>query len=151
MENMALRVAGNLTMVWLSKWILSNNPNARVLIITDRDELDEQIEKTYIGVNEKIARTKSGRDLIERLNKHDDSLICSLAHKFGKRGGETSEADYDKYIEEIQKSLPTDFEAKGDLFVFVDECHRTQSGKLHAAMKAIMPKAVFIVFNGTPL
>lgn len=140
-----------LTMVWLSKWILSNNPNARVLIITDRDELDEQIEKTYIGVNEKIARTKSGRDLIERLNKHDDSLICSLVHKFGKRGGETSEADYDKYIEEIQKSLPADFEAKGDLFVFVDECHRTQSGKLHAAMKAIMPKAVFIGFTGTPL
>lgn len=140
-----------LTMVWLSKWILSNNSNARVLIITDRDELDEQIEKTYIGVNEKIARTKSGQDLIERLNKHDDSLICSLVHKFGKRGGETSEADYDKYIEEIQKSLPTDFEAKGDLFVFVDECHRTQSGKLHAAMKAIMPKAVFIGFTGTPL
>ena len=58
--------------------------------------------KTYIGVNEKIARTKSGQDLIERLNKHDDSLICSLVHKFGKRGGETSEADYDKHIEEIQ-------------------------------------------------
>ncbi|MBL4937788.1 HsdR family type I site-specific deoxyribonuclease [Clostridium sp. YIM B02515] len=140
-----------LTMVWLSKWVLSNNPDARVLIVTDRDELDEQIEKTYIGVNEKIVRTKSGRDLIERLNKYDDSLICSLVHKFGKRGGETSEADYDKYIEELQKSLPSDFEAKGDLCVFVDECHRTQSGKLHAAMEAIMPKAIFIGFTGTPL
>jgi len=140
-----------LTMVWLSKWVLSNNPNARVLVVTDRDELDEQIEKTYIGVNEKIVRTKSGRDLIERLNKYDDSLICSLVHKFGKRGGETSEADYDKFIEEIQKSLPADFEAKGDLCVFVDECHRTQSGKLHAAMEAIMPKAIFIGFTGTPL
>lgn len=140
-----------LTMVWLSKWVLSNNPNARVLIVTDRDELDEQIEKTYIGVNEKIVRTKSGRDLIERLNKYDDSLICSLVHKFGKRGGETSEADYNKFIEELQKSLPADFEAKGDLCVFVDECHRTQSGKLHAAMKAIMPKAIFIGFTGTPL
>lgn len=140
-----------LTMVWLSKWVLSNNPNARVLIVTDRDELDEQIEKTYIGVNEKIVRTKSGRDLIERLNKYDDSLICSLVHKFGKRGGETSEADYDKFIEELQKSLPAGFEAKGDLCVFVDECHRTQSGKLHAAMEAIMPKAIFIGFTGTPL
>lgn len=140
-----------LTMVWLSKWVLSNNPNARVLIVTDRDELDEQIEKTYIGVNEKIVRTKSGRDLIERLNKYDDSLICSLVHKFGKRGGETSEADYDKYIEELQKSLPSDFETKGDIYVFVDECHRTQSGKLHAAMEAIMPKAIFIGFTGTPL
>lgn len=140
-----------LTMVWLSKWVLSNNPNARVLIVTDRDELDEQIEKTYIGVNEKIVRTKSGRDLIERLNNYEDSLICSLVHKFGKRGGETSEADYDKFIEELQKSLPSDFEAKGDLCVFVDECHRTQSGKLHAAMEAIMPNAIFIGFTGTPL
>lgn len=140
-----------LTMVWLSKWILSNNPDARVLIVTDRDELDEQIEKTYIGVNEKIVRTKSGRDLIDRLNKYDDSLICSLVHKFGKRGGEVSDADYDKYIEELHKSLPPDFKAKGDLCVFVDECHRTQSGKLHAAMEAIMPNAVFIGFTGTPL
>lgn len=140
-----------LTMVWLSKWILSNYPNARVLIVTDRDELDEQIEKTYIGVNEKIVRTKSGQDLIERLNKYDDSLICSLIHKFGRRGGEVSEADYDRYIEELHKSLPDDFNAKGDICVFVDECHRTQSGKLHAAMKAIMPNAIFIGFTGTPL
>lgn len=140
-----------LTMVWLSKWILSNNPNARVLIVTDREELDEQIEKNYIGVNEKIVRTKSGKDLIDRLNKYDDVLMCSLVHKFGKRGGEVSDADYEKYIEELKKEMPADFEAKGDICVFVDECHRTQSGKLHAAMKAIMPNAVFIGFTGTPL
>ncbi len=141
-----------LTMVWLSKWILSNNPNARILIVTDREELDEQIEKTFIGVDEKnIIRTKSGKDLIERLNKYDDALICSLIHKFGKRGGEVSDADYERYIEELKKSLPPDFSAKGEIFVFVDECHRTQSGKLHEAMKAIMPSAVFIGFTGTPL
>lgn len=140
-----------LTMVWLSKWILANNPNARVLIVTDRDELDEQIEKTFVGVNEKIVRTKSGKDLIERLNKYDDSLMCSLVHKFGKRGGEASDADYDKYIEELKKSLSSDFSAKGDLCVFVDECHRTQSGRLHIAMVTLMPNAVFIGFTGTPL
>lgn len=140
-----------LTMVWLSKWILSNNPNARVLIVTDRDELDEQIEKTYTGVDEKIIRTKSGNDLITRINSYDDRLICSLIHKFGKRGGEATEKDYAKYIEELKKSLPNDYSVKGDFVVFVDECHRTQSGKLHLAMKTIIPNGIFIGFTGTPL
>lgn len=141
----------SLTMVWLFKWILANNPNARVLVVTDRDELDDQIEKNYIGVDEHIVRTKSGRDLLERLNAFDDRLLCSLVHKFGKRGGDVSDADYDKYIEELKKSLPKNFCAKGDMVVFVDECHRTQSGKLHEAMKAILPNAIFIGFTGTPL
>ena len=142
-----------LTMVWLSKWILANgdSENARVLIVTDRDELDEQIEKTYLGVNEKIVRTKSCDDLIHKLNSYDNSLLCSLIHKFGRRGGEATESDYDKYIEELKKTLPADFKAKGKVYVFVDECHRTQSGKLHKAMKAIMPEAIFIGFTGTPL
>lgn len=141
----------SLTMVWLSKWILSNNPNARVLIVTDREELDEQIEKNYKGVDEVIVRTKSGRDLLDRLNKYDDRLMCSLVHKFGRKTGEISDQDYDKYIEELKASLPRDFSAKGDMVVFVDECHRTQSGKLHKAMEVILPKAVFIGFTGTPL
>lgn len=142
-----------LTMVWLSKWILANckEENSRVLIVTDRDELDEQIEKTYIGVDEKITRTKSCDDLLRKLNSYDSSLLCSLVHKFGRRGGEATESDYDKYIDELKKSLPADFNAKGKIFVFVDECHRTQSGKLHAAMQAIMPDAIFIGFTGTPL
>lgn len=142
-----------LTMVWLSKWILANceEENPRVLIVTDRDELDEQIEKTYIGVDEKITRTKSCDDLLQKLNSYDDSLLCSLVHKFDRRGGEATESDYNKYIDELKKALPADFKAKGKIFVFVDECHRTQSGKLHAAMQAIMPEAIFIGFTGTPL
>lgn len=141
----------SLTMIWLSKWLLSTIPTARVLIVTDRDELDDQIEKNFLGVNEKIVRTKSGQDLLTRLNRHEDRLLCSLIHKFGKRGGEATEKDYDRYVEELKASLPKDFKAKDDIFVFVDECHRTQSGKLHLAMKTIIPNAVFIGFTGTPL
>jgi len=140
----------SLTMVWLSKWILSTFPNGRVLIITDREELDDQIEKIYEAAGEKIHRTKSCDDLIMSLNKYDDRLMCSLVHKFGHRG-EISELDYEKYLQDLKAALPKDFEAKGDIFVFVDECHRTQSGKLHKAMKAILQKAVFIGFTGTPL
>lgn len=137
----------SLTMVWLTKWIKENISDARILVITDRDELDKQIEKVYKGVNEEIYRTKSGADLIQKLNATSPSLICSLIHKFGTRG----EPDYDSYIDELKKNLPLDFRAKGDVYVFVDECHRTQSGKLHDAMKFILPNSVFIGFTGTPL
>ncbi|MBF8805584.1 type I restriction endonuclease subunit R [Pseudomonas asiatica] len=137
----------SLTMVWLTKWIRENIDNSRVLIVTDRTELDEQIEKVFTGVSEEIVRTSSGADLIAKLNATAPWLLCSLIHKFGGK----EEADVEGYIEELKRSLPPDFSAKGDLYVFVDECHRTQSGDLHKAMKAILPNAVFIGFTGTPL
>jgi len=143
----------SLTMVWLAKWIRENVTNSRVLIITDRTELDEQIEKVFFGVDESIYRTKSGADLITQLNQPNPWLLCSLVHKFGRGGDDDSHdsKDTDDFIKEIQASLPSDFSPKGDLFVFVDECHRTQSGKLHSAMKALLPEAMFVGFTGTPL
>jgi len=143
----------SLTMVWLTKWIREYNPNARVLIITDREELDEQIEKVYKGVQEDIYRTKSGRDLLQQLNDTSPWLMCSLIHKFGgkDKGEEATDEDVAKYLQELRSSIPSDFKAKGDIYVFVDECHRTQSGKLHEAMKQFIPDALFIGFTGTPL
>ena len=143
----------SLTMVWLAKWILENVTNSRVLIITDRTELDEQIEKVFAGVGESIARSKSGADMLKQLNSATPALMCSLVHKFGRTA---TEEDYDApdyadgFIGEIG-GTGADFVPKGDIFVFVDECHRTQSGKLHAAMKKILPNALFIGFTGTPL
>lgn len=137
----------SLTMVWLAKWLRENVTDARVLIITDRTELDEQIEKVFKGVNEDIYRTKSGADLINKLNTANPWLFCSLIHKFeGKE-----EADVTTYLDELTRSLPSNFSIKGNLFVFVDECHRTQSGILHDAMKGLLPNALFIGFTGTPL
>lgn len=141
----------SLTMVWLAKWIRENLTDARVLIITDRIELDEQIDMVFSGVNEEIYRTKSGADLIERLNDAKPWLLCSLIHKFGRAKNTSDDPDVDGYLNEIQRAIPCDFKAKGDIYVFVDECHRTQSGKLHDAMKEILPNAVFIGFTGTPL
>ncbi len=141
----------SLTMVWLAKWIREHVEDPRVLIITDRTELDEQIEKVFSGVDEHIYRTKSGADLVNVLNASEQWLICSLVHKFGTSEEALSDKDVDAYVEEIKKSLPKGFHAKGDIFVFVDECHRTQSGKLHEAMKAILPSAMLIGFTGTPL
>ncbi|MBP7084118.1 MAG: HsdR family type I site-specific deoxyribonuclease [Giesbergeria sp.] len=148
----------SLTMVWLAKWILANRTGARVLIITDRTELDEQIEKVFKGVSETIYRTKSGADLIAKLNDTEETLLCTLVHKFGGKGGDDDEGEGDAASKEATKAfvaslrnLPKDFQAKGDIHVFVDECHRTQSGDLHEAMKALLPQAVFIGFTGTPL
>ena len=141
----------SLIMIWLAKWIRENVQDARVLIITDRTELDEQIEKVFKGVDEGIYRTQSGADLIDTLNKNEKWLVGSLIHKFGGKDTGDDEGDITGYIQEVKKNLPPDFRAKGDLYVFVDECHRTQSGDLHQAMKAILPSALFIGFTGTPL
>ena len=140
----------SLTMVWLAKWIREHVKDPRVLLITDRTELDEQIEKVFNGVSEDIYRTKSGADLVRVLNATEEWLICSLIHKFGA-GEELSDKDIDAFVQDIKKNLPRGFRAKGEIFVFVDECHRTQSGKLHEAMKALLPGAMLIGFTGTPL
>ena len=71
-------------------------------------------------------------------------------HKFGGKGEDEYDEGTKEFIAAIQK-LPPDFKAKGDIHVFVDECHRTQSGDLHKAMKALLPNALFIGFTGTPL
>lgn len=144
----------SLTMVWLAKWIRENKqiPDARVLIVTDRDELDKQIEKVFKGVSEQIYRTSSGADLIEKLNTAKPWLICSLIHKFGTRGSnEATAEEVAEYVAKLKTNIPADFKAKGKIFVFIDEAHRTQSGDLHKAMKLILPDATFIGFTGTPL
>ena len=140
----------SLSMVWLAKWIREHVADGRVLIVTDRTELDEQIEKVFKGVSEDIHRTGSGADLVQALNTGEEWLICSLIHKFGA-SEEISEKDIETYVEDIKKSLPKGFRAKGEVFVFVDECHRTQSGKLHEAMTTLLPEAMLIGFTGTPL
>ncbi len=134
----------SIVMVLLAKWILENKPNARVVIITDRDELDKQIEGVFSDAGEKIVRTTSGQDLMSKLSQAKPRLLCSLVHKFGKRDVE----NFEQFIKELQ-AQPS--HTVGDIFVFVDECHRTQSGKLHRTMKAIVKNAVFIGFTGTPL
>ena len=150
----------SLTMVWLAQWIRENVEDARVVIITDRDELDKQIENGFKDAGEQIKRATSGDKLIGMLNAAEPWLICSLIHKFGNKndgdtisvGGKKATKSLDLYLEELAKSLPADFRAKGNIYVFIDECHRTQGGMLHEAMKHIMGNDVMLIgFTGTPL
>jgi type I restriction enzyme R subunit len=134
----------SILMVLLARWILENRPAARVAIITDRDELDRQIERVFKDAGETIHRSQTGRDLMAQLAQPNPRLLCSLVHKFGRRDVD----DFEAFLRELAaQPSPT----QGEIYVFVDECHRTQGGKLHRVMKAMMPTAVFIGFTGTPL
>ncbi|HBL28872.1 MAG TPA: restriction endonuclease subunit R [Acidobacteria bacterium] len=134
----------SIVMVLLAKWILANLPKARVAIITDRDELDKQIEGVFREAGEAIKRSRSGRELMSQLAQAAPRLLCALVQKFGRQGV----TDFDAFLKDLKAQPST---TVGEIFVFVDECHRTQSGKLHKVMKAMMPQAVFIGFTGTPL
>src|SRR5690606_30312151 len=135
----------SLMMVMLGKWILENVPNSRIVVLTDRTELDDQIERVFKDVGEAdIAKSRSGKELIRFLTASQPRLLCSLIHKFGNRG----ELAFDDFIKELEENP---VKTQGEIFVFIDECHRTQSGKLNQIMKTVLHKAVFIGFTGTPL
>jgi type I restriction enzyme R subunit len=138
----------SIVMVMLARWLLQDNPHARVVVITDRDELDKQIERVFSDAGETIYRTHSGRDLMDQLGQASPRLLCSLVHKFGLDARGRNDTEFEAFLAELQ-GQPSP--AVGEVFVFVDECHRTQSGRLHKVMKALMPNAVFIGFTGTPL
>ena len=136
----------SLIMVMLARWIREHLPDARVLIITDRKELDRQIsEEVFGGTGDKVRRAKSGNDLMAALADPKDRVVCSLVHKFGMRE-EGEMADLISDIQAAKIGAPV-----GDFYVFIDEAHRTQSGKLAKAMRQILPEAMFIGFTGTPL
>ena len=128
----------SILMVLLAKWLLEHDPNGRVLIITDRDELDKQIEGVMLnaGVISNDGgkpRITSRAEFVEKLSAPSPRLLCALIHKF----------------EPDLKSEPPS--VRGRFYIFVDECHRTQGGDMNIQMKRWMENAIFIGFTGTPL
>ncbi len=121
----------SLTMVWLARWLRRNTTQARILIVTDRMELDAQIQGVFEGIGEDLYRADSKKDLLSVLFENKEFLVGSLVHKF----------DDNDLKQPVLK----------EWVVLVDECHRTQSGKLHKDMKSLLPNAIFIAFSGTPL
>ena len=129
----------SILMVLLAKWILENEPDARVLIVTDRDELDKQITGVMknagvISTDAPSPRITSRRELVDMLSQPAPRLMCALIHKFDAA--------------DLKGDPPP---VKGRFYVFVDECHRTQGGDMNKQMKRWLSKAVFIGFTGTPL
>lgn len=143
----------SMTMVWGARSIREEVENARILIITDRDQLDEQIQGIFHGVGESIVRTKSGADLFANLSDASVPITCSLIQKFRapKENEEINEEDVADYVNDLKSAERNNVKPTGKFIVFIDEAHRTQSGSLHGYLKEILPDAIFVGFTGTPI
>ena len=128
----------SILMVMLAKWLLEHDPNGRVLIITDRDELDKQIEGVMrnagvISTDAASPRIISRQEFESKLIAAQPRLMCALIHKFS-----------------LDLSGPPPA-VQGRFYIFVDECHRTQGGGMNKQMKRWLNEGLFIGFTGTPL
>jgi type I restriction enzyme R subunit len=129
----------SILMVLLAKWLLEQSPDARVLVVTDRDELDTQIVDVMrnagvTGEHAPSPRITSRADFVAKLGADSPRLLCALIHKFD--------------VGDLNGPIPP---VRGRFYVFVDECHRTQGGGMNAQMKRWLEGALFIGFTGTPL
>ncbi|MQW87803.1 type I restriction endonuclease subunit R [Sinorhizobium saheli] len=126
----------SLTMVMLAKSIVMAHPLARIVIVTDRTDLDDQITKTFRATGQEPKRAATGEHLLS-LVEQKAPVITTLIHKF--RAG-------------LNKRRVVD--SSSDIFVLVDESHRSQYGNLdslHARMREVLPNACFVAFTGTPI
>ena len=129
----------SIVMVLLAKWILEHDPEARILVVTDRDELDKQIEGVMknagvVGPESPSPRITTRAEFVEKLGSPSPRLLCALLHKFD--------------VADLKGPPPP---VQGRFYVFVDECHRTQGGDMNKQMKRWLEGAIFIGFTGTPL
>ncbi len=125
----------SLTMVMLAKSLMAdpdiNNP--RVILVTDRVNLDRQIRNTFTNTSMQPAQATSGQKLVELIEEGSADIITTLVHKFETASRKKARVE-DKNI-----------------FVMVDESHRTQYGELHNKMRQVFPYACYLGFTGTPL
>jgi len=122
----------SLTMVMLTRVIKREIPNSKVVVVTDRKDLDRQIHSTFNKSEIEASRAGSGKELVQLLQS-GKSVITTLIHKFEKV--------------EKEKVILDD----PNIFILVDESHRTQEGDLNKAMKKVFPSACYLGFTGTPL
>lgn len=126
----------SLTMVMLAR-NLALDPeisNPRIVLVTDRDDLDKQLGNTFAACGLDPNRATSGRHLLELVSEHKAGIVTTLVHKFDKA------LNIKKFYEE-----------SSDIFMLVDESHRTNFGSLSARMRQMFPNACYLGFTGTPL
>lgn len=125
----------SLTMVMLAKYILMELAacNPKVVIVTDRKELDGQIAATFAHTRLNPARATSGRHLVELVDDGKADVITTIINKFN-----TAERMEVKCLSR-------------DVFILVDESHRSNYGLMATKMRSVFPSACYIGFTGTPL
>ena len=126
----------SLTMVMLAQLIASHPKikNPKIILVTDRIDLDDQITDTFKKCDIEVKNANSGQHLAELLADHDDAVITTLIHKF----------------ESAVRKAKQAFDSP-DIFVLVDEGHRSQYGTFNVKMQQVFPKGCFVAFTGTPL
>lgn len=126
----------SLTMAMLAQLIASHPgiKNPKILLVTDRIDLDDQITETFKKCNVPVENAQTGRHLLELIQGAGDAVITTLIHKFEAAVNQSDEG----------------FEAS-EIFVLIDEGHRSQYGTFNVKMRQVFPNACFIAFTGTPL
>lgn len=126
----------SLTMAMMAKAIaqVENIKNPKIILVTDRTDLDRQISKTFAAVGMQVDNAKTGKHLIEILESNSDNVVTTIINKF-----ETA-------VRGIKKPLTSP-----DIFVLIDEGHRSQHGIFNINMQKSLPNACYMAFTGTPL
>ena len=126
----------SLTMVMLARNLAFDTEilNPRIVLVTDRDDLDKQLGNTFVACGLDANRATSGRNLLELVSEKKSGIITTLIHKFDKAYA----------VRKYQDESP-------DIFILVDESHRTQFGSFSARMRQMFPHACYLGFTGTPL
>ena len=126
----------SLTMVMLTKYLFARfaDSHPRIVLVTDRKNLDKQIHRSFNHARLRASKANSGRHLVELINSDSADVVTTLVHKF------------DKASELMSQPVTS-----RNIFVLVDESHRTHYGELHIKMKQVFPNACYLAFTGTPL
>lgn len=125
----------SLTMVMLARYVSSiyRDLATKVIVVTDRVDLDDQIYQTFMHTSLRPSKASTGRHLVELINDDGVDLVTTVVNKF------VTAADLKEPV------------TSSNIFILVDESHRTQYGKFHNKMKELFPNACYLGFTGTPL
>ena len=126
----------SLTMVMLARLLATDKhiKHPKILLVTDRTDLDKQLSDTFKDCELSVEKAATGTRLTELLKEHSDKVITTTIHKF------------ETVVSQLNKALTS-----SEIFVLIDEAHRTQYGRLGVKMQQVFPRACFIAFTGTPL
>lgn len=125
----------SLTMVMLARYIASiyRDLNPKVIVVTDRVDLDEQIYQTFMHTSLRPSKASTSKHLVKLIEDDGADVVTTIVNKFVNAS-------------ELKEPV-----LSPDIFILVDESHRTQYGKFHNKMKALFPNACYLGFTGTPL
>jgi type I restriction enzyme R subunit len=126
----------SLTMVMLAQAIALEKQirNPKIILVTDRIDLDDQITGTFRKCGMFVENATTGQRLVELMESKSDAVVTTVINKF------------EAAVKKITRPLESH-----DIFVLVDEGHRTQHGTFNIEMQKTLPNACFIAFTGTPL